>query len=381
MPMLFGLALDRASQVRLAAGQMSLHSALRVSWVVSLTAGSIGALATLALLVAEPVLQTKADTASFALALVMMPVTLAFTFQLRLQTALRRFRDYLATTMTLGASNALLVALAVCALGLGAKGALVALLLSYGIGSWLGFARIVRSSNADAHAEKRVDWRALRAYGVRSYPAVVGHAIDLNLGTVILSVLATKSEIGLFAAVSALVQRFLIVPQSFQEAVLPRIAADPEGRTDLVAGGARIAFSVTLIAVLGFLLMRRPLVTMLLSRDFLPALPLLWWMGAGIAVHASSALLMPYFDGTGRPEVVSLSIWVALLVNTVATLVLYPIAGVTAAAIGFFFSLLSRFLVLYSVFRRSTGVPLVGVLIPSVKDIAMLRAVLTSSRP
>jgi O-antigen/teichoic acid export membrane protein len=379
MPVAFSLALDRATQVKLATGELPLSSAVRLALMTSLAAGSAGAIATLCLVEALPRFLSKSDPGSFALAALLMPVSFLFTFQLRLQTAVREFGGYLATTLAQGISNVVLIGFFVGVLGLGSKGALVALLLSYGAGSWLGIVRLMKACVAEPRSSAGPPWSALRSYGTRAYPAMVGHMIDLNVGTLMLGVLGTRPEIGLFAAVSALVQRFLIVPQSLAEALLPRVAADPAGRPDIVTSASRMAFAVTLLAALAFLVVRRPVVTLLLSRDFLPALRLLWWMAAGMVIHASSTLLMPYFDGTGRPEVVSASIWVGLLVNVLTLILLYPVAGMDAAAIGFFASLLSRFAILYFAFWRFTGTPLHRVLIIDNLDLSVTREALGSS--
>lgn len=380
MPTVFGLALDRAIQVKLAGGHLSIRAALAASWIVTLIAGVAGAVTTLTLLAAIPALRAKADSGSFALALLMMPATLAFTFQLRLHTALRRFPDYLMANLTVSVLSLALIILLVKSLDLGTRGALLASLAGYVVADAYGFARLWHAAGAQTgSASVAVHWASLRSFGVRSYPATVGHAIDLNLGTMVLSLLASRSEIGLFAAVSALAQRLLIVPQSLQETLLPRVAADAEGRPQLVAAAARIAFTVTLVAAALLLLLRRPIVTVLLSHDFLAALPMFFWMLSGIAIHACSTVLMPYFDGTGRPQIVSASVWAGLLANLAATMLLFPLVGANAAAMGFFFSFLARFITLFIVFHRSTGIPLRSVLFPVIEDLAAMRLALTSS--
>jgi len=188
----------------------------------------------------------------------------------------------------------------------------------------------------------------------------------------VLAVVASKEEIGLFAAASSLILRFLMVPQSLQEAVFPRVAADPSGRPELVSQMARLAFAATVLALGVFLLASRPLVAILLSTKFLPIVPILAVMSVGIALHAISTVLMPYFDGTGRPGVVSWSIWAAILVNVAFIFLLYPAIGFVAAAYAFSAGFFVRLLLLVFAFCRATALPVSAVLMPRRTDFELV---------
>jgi O-antigen/teichoic acid export membrane protein len=184
---------------------------------------------------------------------------------------------------------------------------------------------------------------------------MVAHSIDFNTGTLVIAAIGDNAAVGLYAAVSALMLKFLLFAQALQESLLPRIARDDAGRRGLVTQMSRIAVCGTLAAVLLFLAVARPVVTLLLSPAFMPGLVIAWWIAPGIVIHSASTVLMPFFEGTNRPSVVSVATWVGLLFNVVGVLFLYPRFGLAGAGAAMTLGLISRSVVLVYVFRRTTG--------------------------
>lgn len=372
LPVLFAFALDRAIQIRLISGRCSLRLALRFSTVVVVTASSLGTIALIVLRLVSPAIVSQLGLGAAVFTTLLMPATLAFTFALRIYTARKQFRHYYLVLALQACTNVALLVAFVPGMGLGTSGALAALLASYLVP--LGVALVGLHAEAPANAERlgRRGATEMFAFAWRAYPATVGHALDFGIGAVLLGLLAPAAEVGLLAAASAIMLKFLLVPQSLQEALLPRIAADPRGRPELVALGARVACLVTMGIVLSFLVVSRPVVLVLLSAAFLPALPLLWWMGFGVVLHGASTVLMPYFDGTQRPGIVSLAVWAGLTVNVTLTIVLYDHFGASAAAMAFSAGLAARFLVLAVVFERSSGLRPRELVVPRRQDAKLL---------
>src|SRR6185503_13276998 len=166
--------------------------------------------------------------------------------------------------------------------------------------------------------------------------------------------------------------RFLILAVALQETVLPRVAADGVGRPVLVAQLSRISVASTALMTLAFCVVSKPVLSLLLSPTFSEAARLTWWIAPGLILHASSALLMPYFEGTNRPGVVSLAVWAGLLSNVSFVVLLYPRMGLAGAAFAVSLGMAVRFTVLAVEFFRSTGINWRGIILMGTSDARLL---------
>lgn len=377
LPVVFAFALDRAVQIDLMSGRIVLRMALRISTAAVVCASSLAAVTLILLLQAAPAVAGKISGPGIVCALLLMPSALAFTFTLKIFTALKRFTDYLVCTVLQSIVNVALLLMLATVPGFGAAEALAALVASYAVPVLVSAVRL--RSHVAGEAIGRLTRSVMTqtiSFAARAYPTTVAHALDFGAATLFLGLVASKFEIGLMAATTAILLRFLMVPQSLQEALLPRVAADPVGRPELVSQSARIACAITFLMLGSFLLLSKPIIVVLLSPAFLPAIPLMWWCAPGIVLHGASTVLMPYFDGTRRPGVVSLAVWCGLVVNVSLIVLLYDRMGVSGAAVAFSVGLAFRFLILAVVFRHFTGLTFAALLIPRRADLAVLHVML-----
>ena len=259
-------------------------------------------------------------------------------------------------------------------LGLGVKGALWA----QAIGLALGIALQVRDlSGHCGYTVALPRWRQLRPilfYGIRYFVARLGTMVNQQLGVILLALVASQDEIGLFAAASALAVRTLIIPESIEISILPRISVESERRKDLVGRAIRIS-SLFMGVTLGLLVVVSvPLVNILLSPQFLVAVPLIWILVPGIFVQGWSTILMGYFRAVNRPGVVSWCIWAGLVVNASLLLVLYPHMGVSAAAWALALGFAVRAVALMVCYHRISGAGVVETFWPQLEDMALIRS-------
>jgi O-antigen/teichoic acid export membrane protein len=211
------------------------------------------------------------------------------------------------------------------------------------------------------------------SYGRRYYLARIGTVVDRQVGGLFLAMIATQSEIGLFVAASALIQRTGMVSDSIESSLLPRVASDPLGRPDLVSRCVRLSGLLTSLVLLALAVASVPLVRVLLSSAFLPAVQLIWIMTPGMLLYGASGILMAYFRGRNRPEVCSRVVWAGLAANVAALLVLYPRIGLPAAAWAMSIGLACRSLILVVAFRRASGWSLRATWSPKRGDLGLLR--------
>jgi O-antigen/teichoic acid export membrane protein len=105
-----------------------------------------------------------------------------------------------------------------------------------------------------------------------------------------------------------------------------------------------------------------PLVHILLSAKFLPAVPLLWILAPGVVIYGASQILMAYFRGIKRPGICSFVIWVGLIANALALAILYPRIGLSAAAWATTIGFACRSVVLFGAYKHVSGAQVLDVM-------------------
>lgn len=381
LPVVFMLGLDRSIQFYLMSGKIGLTQALRallMVWAGSVACSvlvglSIGGNTGLPAPTQEPV-QWLAGISVIATASL-------YSMLIRMRVAVRQYGGYLASTVVQGVVNLSLLSILWKVEVLGAATAVAALAFSYGVASLVSLRALGNARLECKHGQNVGELRRkIATYGIRFYPALVGHALDFNLGTIALGAVAANSDVGIFAALAALMLRLLLLAQAFQEAMLPRISADEGGRVHLVVQLARLASMTTLAIGLLFALVSRPVLAVLLSPKFAEHFLLVWWMLPGVAVHAASTLLMPYFEGTERPVIVSIAVWCGLAVNLVVVLLGFPVMGLDSAGLAMSLGMFARFTLLVTAFTSVTGVSAAAFFGLRRADLELVRSLVVRAR-
>ena len=175
--------------------------------------------------------------------------------------------------------------------------------------------------------------RRLLSYGARFYAGKLGRQLHMRLGTVLLTFLATKGDVGLFAAALALMAGVWMIPDAANIVLLPRTTRDESGTPELVAKCCRFSAASALLVVIPVLLFAKPLVVIVLSPEFLPVIPLMQILALGTIVRSYPRVLASYFNGIERPGLNSAIILSGLLVNAVLLLLLLPRYSLPGAAL------------------------------------------------
>jgi len=372
----FMLGIDRAAQYFVMSKAQSLSHGASAAIIAALGASAIAIVIGIVLMRGTIPFFHKADADAFAVALALIPLTvLTTTLQLQLA-GLRRFASLARVSIVQASCTLVLIVLLAGGFRLGVIGAVVAQAVSLTLVVGLLLRELHVACGFTLSLPRAAHFREQLAYGSRYYVARIGNLIDSGLGVFIIAMFATREEIGLFAAASALVLKVLVLSDSVEAALLPRIAADPEGRTELVGRCVRICGLFTAVAAAAIVAVSVPLVSILLSPKFMGAVPLIAILAPGIVLYGGSQILMAFFRGTGRPGTCSLVIWVGLVANIVTLIVLYPRFGLPAAAWATTVSYAGRVCVLFACYRRVTGQGPAEVLHARRSDLAAIRSVL-----
>ena len=314
----------------------------------------------------------KAQTHSFYLGLVLIPLTacsLALEHQL---VALRRFGRLAVFVLLRVSVNVLALVLLVWGRGLGVNGTIASFAAGHLVLIAVCLWDLRRHCGLVLERPSRASLTRVLGYGLRYHGARIGEGIGPQVGLVVLGLLASQADIGLFAAASTLMLGFMLISNSVGNALLPRIAG--KGHPELVVRCLRLVCGITAVALLALLAISTPLVRLLLSDAFLPVVPLLWILAPGILAYAGMGIFMTYFKGVNRPEICSWAVCLGIGVNLGALLLLYPKLGVEAAAYAMTIGMLGRCLLLAIAFSKRTRMAYLAVWLPRRSDVRFLWA-------
>ena len=314
----------------------------------------------------------NAGTRSFYMALALVPV-MAFSAAMECQLAgLRRFGYLGVFTLVHVAVNILVLLVLIWVGRLGVGSAIAAAVVAHGCTVVLCAWCLRRHHGLVLTNPFRAVSARIVGYGLRFHPASIGSALETSAGVLVLGLFASKAEIGLFATASALMLRLQMISDSVGNALLPRIAGS--GRPELTTLCLRVVSCGTVAAILAVLAIGTPLVRVLFSEDFLPAVPLLRIIAPGVLACAGAGILGTYFKGVDRPGICSWAVSLGLVANLIATAALYPSVGGSAAAWGLTLGMICRLLLLVAAFARATRMRWLSIWLPRPGDARCLWA-------
>jgi len=214
-------------------------------------------------------------------------------------------------------------------------------------------------------------------YGARFYLGKLCSMANVQLGSIILAFAAVeRSELGLFAAASAMASRLWMVSESLQVAMLPRSAADPAGQSRLIAQVTRLCLALSLAITVLVLLFSRPLIALILSPRFLPVLLPFQLLLPGVVIRVIPKILVAYFNGINRPGINSWAMGITAALNIGLMVLLLPRWGLSGVAVSMSTAYALEAAILGVAFCRLSGVRAAELLLPERNDWEAIRRTL-----
>ncbi len=361
---------QQGAQYFVAARKMSVSQGVSSALIICFAGGGMAAALAVPLIYSGLDFFQKAETNTFLLSLALVPLTAVSIVLDHQLVALRRFRRLAVFSMLRVAANVLMLLVLVRSLGLGVDGAIIAFAAGHGVMIAAALLYLRRHYALALEIPERSNISRVLTYGLKYHAARLGNALEPHFGVVILGLIASQGEIGLFAAASALMLGFMLISNAVGNALFPRVAGAE--RVEIVALSLRLVCVGTAIPMLILLALSAPLVRILLSEAFLPAVPLLWIIAPGILAYAASGIFMTHFKGSNRPHICSWAVLLGLCANLSALLILYPTLGAEAAAWGMTIGMTCGCLFLSIVFHKTTRTGLPAVWLPKPSDASFL---------
>ncbi len=350
--------------------QASVSQAVSAAFLISIAGGGLAVALALPMIHSAIPFFQKADTHTFHLALALIPITIFSAAVEHQLPALRRFARLGIFSMLRVATNVLLLMLLVWGLGWGVDGAVLSLAAGHLVMIALCLWDLWRHCGLAPEFPLRSRLTLILGYGLRYHAAGIGNAVESHISVLLLGLIASQAEIGLFAAASMLMLGFLVISNAVGNALLPRITG--QERPELAARCMRLVSLATASVMLCFLALSTPLVRIVLSEAFSPAVPLLWVLAPGIFAYATAGILMTYFKAVNRPAACSWAVALGLGMNLVLLPLLYPSLGIAAAAWATTIGMICRCVFLVVLFKKITGFAWYAVWLPERADAVFL---------
>lgn len=225
-----------------------------------------------------------------------------------------------------------LTALLVLVFRFGVEGALVATILQHiiSVGVLLLLYRRLYGLKIARPSMARV--KSNFHFGVRYYVGKVSNLATMQISTIILAFFATQEELGFFAVAATFVSAAEVIPNVLTTILIPRVATDQAGRSDLVAQCARVTGVICAVGLGVVAIFAVPIVTLLFSPKFLPICTLIRLIAIGVLIRCACKVFVPYLVCTNRPGIASTAVAAGMIVNLPMLWFLMPRYGLNAAA-------------------------------------------------
>lgn len=355
----FHLSLEYASGRMLARGDADVAALGRFLSLAAVVLGALGFATSvgLGLLVREQLL-AGASTTAVIIAAATVPVGLAGLFSGGLLLRMGDLRGYGWTS---------LVAASVQFAGMTILAAVDKLSPESGLAmTALGFASIAvgMSSRVIRHA----GWRALRpefrsaialpalATGLALHPAALGLFLNLRVDLLIVSLLLSARETGLYSLAVGLAEFvFLAAFTLSQAAMATQTREDEQFAAHFTRRFAQRSVMIGLLLALGTAALAYPAVLLLYGDEWTPSVvPLVILTFAAVALTVE-APTRTHLMRVMRPSRLVTPAAIGLLLNVVANFVLIPILGIPGAALASLLSYTAFGVVTILLFRQATG--------------------------
>jgi len=375
---IFGFGADRASQYFVMSNSLSLSKGITTSIIVTVFSSTLGFVTLLWLKSVNVGILSSVSIEMLFLSSWLIPLV-ALTVVFHLQLSGQRMFKVLGFILLLEASvNIILMVLFSVSGDLNIETTLYSKITSSVVMLSASYFLLRNKSSFKIELPTIKEFYGILSYGLKYYVARLGNVVDLNIGLIGLGILASSSEVGIYAAAVALVIKILIFSESIEAVILPRISNNHENCLLLVEKSVRQSAILTAAFMIFLCLISEPFVNIFLSPKFSDVGIMIWLLAPGIIIHGMFKILMAYFRGINMPGVCSIVIWVGLSINLIALLSLYPLIGVYSGAVALVLSFFSRSIVLIIFYRAVNKKRWMGLFNFNINEIVEIRDLVLS---
>jgi O-antigen/teichoic acid export membrane protein len=355
LAVVFMVGLDMAGHYHTASGKINPSKSVSTTLFLGLIGSLVGVVVGYGLMQLPIAFFDKATHQVFYLALALLPLHM---LNLIIKQLLWSFKDFPRVALAVSLQSLLQLAgivLFVRILGLGIQGATWGMILATAASIIYQLWVLIRVHSVKLTLPCWVCARFLVSYGFRYYFASISNMADLRIGQILIAMMGTREDLGLFSMATALVGRVTMIPDAITLAIMPRISRDERGRPELAAFSARMVSLITLVLFVALGAILPFIVPILFSEAATPIIPVVYIIMISDVIRNSARPFVPYFNGTNRPAIYSIATILSMLTSFGMMLLLLPPWGLIGASIATACSHLVMGIVLIVLFQKYSG--------------------------
>ena len=206
-------------------------------------------------------------------------------------------------------------------------------------------------------------------YGIKICLTGVFSLLILRIDLYMVNFFKGMVETGLYSLASTFGIIFSVLPESINTVMFPKINLEEKTKKESVAKYSRFALLSVLMMALGTLIFIKPLIGLLYGQEFLLAAQPIFLLLPGLIFLSTATVLSQYFLSVGYPFKLTLSWFLATILNIVLNFIYIPQYGMIAAAITSTISYLLVFSFHYYFFYKATKMSFTDTFIPKKDEI------------
>ncbi len=274
------------------------------------------------------------DTALLAVALLLIPVQLAYLLLQSLLLGIDKVKSYNLVELGKAAVGFALVGMVVLSGTVSPTVFYGTVLLSTAI--MLGYGAHVLRQHIDRFPLPSFNLlKATFSYGLKVYLTCLFMFLVLRLDLIMIKVMLGAERAGQYSIAVALANNLYLLPVVVATILFPKLSALNSSRQRLVLAKkvARI-IAVIMVGISGLsMLAARPAVGLVFGESYLDSVPAFCWLMPGIAILSVNSIWMNYFASENRLLISIALTLLAMILNVALNLKLIPMFGIVGASV------------------------------------------------
>ncbi len=238
----------------------------------------------------------------------------------------------------------------------GPEAYVMAMYISWGIGSILGLFQIIKKIKAFSLQGWKIVLGEIGRYGLPTQSAVMLHIGNKRLSFYFIRIFAGLSPLGIYSAGVQLTEGLRLIGQSISLVQYSAISNshDKEYARILSIKLMKFTLLLTFLALLILLVIPQNIYQLAFSQDFGVVKTIVWVLSPGVMALAANTIFSHYFSGVGKPAVNLRANVIGFIFTLLFAFLLIPPYGYIGAASTASLNYLASVIYQYIVFQRQT---------------------------
>ena len=195
--------------------------------------------------------------------------------------------------------------------------------------------------------------------------------LNYNLDVIFLKIMSTDVEVGLYSVAVQFANLLWLIPDAFKDVIMSKTAK--EDSVDEIVVVTKLSLYISIVIIFGFLIFGKLVIKILYGDEFLDSYGPTVLLLIGSLSMIIYKIIHPLYVSKGKQSVVLKVLFVAVIINIVANMILIPVWGMNGAAIASVFSYTFCSLIFVIIFCKEYNIRYSKLFIISKSEIVSLK--------